>query len=349
MKKNKMMRIASVLLIVTLLSTCAISGTFAKYVTKATGEDAARVAKWGITIDVEGDGMFSDVYAADDEGYITALAAYPNLSENTVESANGDDVVAPGTTSKKVVDGEEVHAFKATVSGKPEVATRFSLKLCDLVDIFMPAGEGYADYTTAVSDEETFDLVYGDTGLNNPYIFGYAPVKWDVTVTKTTTGTTANLTSIAREVAQSYANESLKNLCDQLFTDSGVSITDAMTIVDEVESRGMAAELVEKISNKFRSLKIGNLQLSIENGEVIVSMDFSPNQEVNYEFTLDWTWDFEQQAPASVTDEDERAAFTNMFNKADTYIGNVAAGVIDDDTVSTDLGFTFIASATQID
>lgn len=50
MKKNKMMRIASVLLVAVLLSTCAISGTFAKYVTSAEGSDSARVAKWDFKV-----------------------------------------------------------------------------------------------------------------------------------------------------------------------------------------------------------------------------------------------------------------------------------------------------------
>ena len=48
MKKNRMMRVASALLVAVLLTTCAISGTFAKYVSTATGEDAARVAYWVI-------------------------------------------------------------------------------------------------------------------------------------------------------------------------------------------------------------------------------------------------------------------------------------------------------------
>ena len=47
MKKNKMMRIASVLLVAVILTTCAISGTFAKYVSSADSSDSARVAYWG--------------------------------------------------------------------------------------------------------------------------------------------------------------------------------------------------------------------------------------------------------------------------------------------------------------
>ena len=50
MKNNKMMRIAAVILMMTLLTTCAISGTFAKYVSTAEGSDTARVAKWDFKI-----------------------------------------------------------------------------------------------------------------------------------------------------------------------------------------------------------------------------------------------------------------------------------------------------------
>ena len=45
-----MMRVASALLVAVLLSTCAISGTFAKYVTEGSGSDTARVAKFGVTV-----------------------------------------------------------------------------------------------------------------------------------------------------------------------------------------------------------------------------------------------------------------------------------------------------------
>lgn len=51
MKKNKMMRVASALLVAVLLTTCAISGTFAKYVASANGSDSARVAKWDVKLE----------------------------------------------------------------------------------------------------------------------------------------------------------------------------------------------------------------------------------------------------------------------------------------------------------
>ena len=93
MKKNKMMRIASVLLVAVLLSTCAISGTFAKYVTSDSGSDTARVAKWGVEISLADDlGAFLPKYETDETG----TGAY--VGTHTVACLNdAEDLVAPGT------------------------------------------------------------------------------------------------------------------------------------------------------------------------------------------------------------------------------------------------------------
>jgi len=66
MRKNRMMRLASALLILTMVTTCAISGTFAKYVTEAKTTDTARVAKWGVKVDVTGETAFAEAYGASD-------------------------------------------------------------------------------------------------------------------------------------------------------------------------------------------------------------------------------------------------------------------------------------------
>ena len=91
MKKNRMMRLASGLLVAVLLTTCAISGTFAKYVSTASGDDNARVAYWGFGLDssIEIDDLFVDVY--------------DTATDPTVDSKGdkGDDVIAPGTKNFK--------------------------------------------------------------------------------------------------------------------------------------------------------------------------------------------------------------------------------------------------------
>lgn len=103
MKKNKMMRLASILLVCVLLTTSVIGGTFAKYVTQIDGSDSARVATWGFT-GVDAEIAFGDLFKT----------AY---DKNVQGKA---DVIAPGTTNSAnfqfKYDGQET---------TPEVAYTF--------------------------------------------------------------------------------------------------------------------------------------------------------------------------------------------------------------------------------
>ena len=104
MKKGMFPRIAAVMLMLTLLSTCVISGTFAKYTTNGKTSASARVAKWGVFVQSTSD-IFSTEYATDDEAAESASIA-------TSVKANSA-VLAPGTTG---------NLGAITVTGKPEVA-----------------------------------------------------------------------------------------------------------------------------------------------------------------------------------------------------------------------------------
>lgn len=124
MKKNKMMRIASVLLVAVILTTCAISGTFAKYVTSGNGSDSARVAKFGVTVTGTAE-TFAQTYAKDDGSFTVAA--------NTVVST--EDVVAPGTSGSMA-------AF--TISGTPEVAVRVAFSgTLELGDKWVDSSSAY--------------------------------------------------------------------------------------------------------------------------------------------------------------------------------------------------------------
>lgn len=110
MKKNKMMRLASVLLVAVLLSTCAISGTFAKYVTSDAKTSTAKVAKFGVTVAASSD-LFGAKYAVKEDTDKTAISY-----DYSVESSNKKDtLVAPGT---------EGSLTKVKITGTPEVAVR---------------------------------------------------------------------------------------------------------------------------------------------------------------------------------------------------------------------------------
>lgn len=107
MKKTKLMRAALLLLVLTLVTSCFVGGTFAKYTTSAEGSDTARVAKWGVVITAHGE-TFAKTYATDTENVAGTIA-------NSVVSA--DKVIAPGTKGNMV---------GMTITGTPEVAVNVS-------------------------------------------------------------------------------------------------------------------------------------------------------------------------------------------------------------------------------
>lgn len=120
MKKNKFLRLASVMLMLCLITTCAISGTFAKYTTSGTVNDSARVAKWGVTFTVANvttptDGttnLFADTYLND-----AAIGGTAINAGVSIDSADGEKVMAPG----------EEQSVKLTIAGSPEVALNLNV------------------------------------------------------------------------------------------------------------------------------------------------------------------------------------------------------------------------------
>ncbi len=109
MKKNVMMRAASALLVAVLLTTCAISGTFAKYTTAATASDKARVAMFGVEITSTGSMFSTNYYGADDATNGNKVATE---TKGSVDSSNTDKIFAPGT------QGEMANI---SITGTPEV------------------------------------------------------------------------------------------------------------------------------------------------------------------------------------------------------------------------------------
>lgn len=108
MKKNVMMRIASFLLVAVLITTCGISGTYAKYVTADNGSDSARVARWGVTIDATVD-MFADAYLDEEVAWV---ASDSDQTITVRANTEGQNLVAPGTNGTMA---------NFDISGVPEV------------------------------------------------------------------------------------------------------------------------------------------------------------------------------------------------------------------------------------
>lgn len=187
MRKNKAMRLASGLLVAVMLTTCIISGTFAKYVTTNNASDTARVAKWGVTITANS-ALFEGAYNAHGDG--TAATAdravnwtqvSPSATSITVnsEAKSGSDpavadsdLVAPGTKSSE-------NGLQFSIKGTPEVATTITFDFSGTnKDVFLAAGT-YADRTSGDKLYDVFEVGEG----------GYYPVQFTLSGNASSTST----------------------------------------------------------------------------------------------------------------------------------------------------------------
>lgn len=319
MKKNTMMRILSVLLVMTLISTCAISGTFAKYVTRAEGEDAARIAKWGILLTVEGNSAFEAQYETDEEeGY---EGEYSVVSSGRINDL--DKVVAPGTSNEP--------GLVATVMGTPEVATRYTLEIKDWEDIVLPAGS-YKDYTNLIQNDQGEYGYFGEFELAKDY----APIKWDITVSNSN-GRSIGLLSTAAQ----FLHLDEAQLQENGF--HGFSASEAKLIMQQYS---------EPLANLLEQQVAGASNAKVEvldDGTIRLSMDFDPNVEMDYTFALTWSWAFDGQM-INITRQGPVMFEPEIVDMADTYLGNWIAGVDGLDAASAPhIEASLIATATQID
>ncbi len=133
MKTNRTTKVASILLAATLVTTCFVGGTMAKYTTSGEGSDSARVAKFGVEVNATGD-TFAKSYKADDTSFTGAIA--------TVMSQ--EDVVAPGTKGDMA---------NIKLSGTPEVAVRVTYDAdFELGEYWAVNGEYYCPINIKVKD-----------------------------------------------------------------------------------------------------------------------------------------------------------------------------------------------------
>lgn len=187
MKKNKMMRLASVLLVCVLLTTSVISGTFAKYVTSDSAKDTARVAKFGVVVTASGS-LYSNTYV--DQAHNNT----PGSENLTVKSIDDKNVVAPGTQSTAA-------GLSFAVTGQPEVKVQVTVAVADTwKDVFLKQKDDLPDMTTGNANDK----------FNNTA--DYYPVKY--TLTQTKNGSTTPLVSGGKLSAVETALEGLSKKYD---------------------------------------------------------------------------------------------------------------------------------------
>ena len=194
MKKNKMMRLASVLMVAVMLTTSVISGTYAKYVTTTSTNDSARVAHWGVELATNIDGLFANEYSSH--------TSFAGATVNGLNAQAAADVVAPGTSG----------SMTFSITGTPEVAVNVAITLNNKANdeaddtlsmITLPAKTGYTDYT--VWPNGTFNV------QNN-----YYPIQWTLKRADTSTGDKAVVNYTVNEVTTPLTGVNLQTIQNYL-------------------------------------------------------------------------------------------------------------------------------------
>jgi len=152
-RSNKITRFTALALLFTLMSTCLLGGTLAKYTTAVSGSDTARVAKWN----------FSSTNLSGANSIGLFKTSYTGTGTKvTVDSSDSSKLVAPGTT------GSVTFAF----TGTSEVASQITYTIAEtnsgnIPIVYSYGGNyytNYADYITA----GTVYLKFGETATITP-------------------------------------------------------------------------------------------------------------------------------------------------------------------------------------
>ena len=192
MKKNKAMRFASGLLAVALLTTCAVSGTFAKYVTTTEGADSARVAKWGVEVTTSTKSLFASSYTKTD-------TSASGITNSVQVADNGTDLlVAPGTSN--------ANSLTFSITGKPEVAVKVDPVLTVTGDVHLAVGT-YTDYTKATKKDDAGTVSYNQTFVVSEG--GYYPVKFTLKKSSTKDG---NKSAVSYTPSGGSSTKNLENV-----------------------------------------------------------------------------------------------------------------------------------------
>ena len=230
-----MMKVASLMLILALASTCMIGTTFAKYVTEDQASDTARVAKWGITVATSGT-LFGNLYAANSVG----TPAANQIAASSTNVASTVDVVAPGT--------KNTTGLKVAITGQPEVAYNVTLSAnASNEDIYLVEGEyavmvevfGLNDASDVVGlytkdASNTYTVVPSGSAWDKDTTYyarhdlatvgagGYYPIQWTVTDNSVSPAVSTNYRNAADVIAKLDDMNGTRN--------ANVAATDNLTV-----------------------------------------------------------------------------------------------------------------------
>ncbi len=285
MKKNIWLRLACLLLILCLATTSTISSTYAKYTTQGSTDDNARVAKFGVVLDIQG-GLFADTYVDKDNGN----TPYEGTGTITVQTSGtvgtGDNLVAPGTKSA-------ANGITFSIKGTPEVATKLKIDMKEVKDVFLLA---YVDDGSA-----TKDFSYRDWTKTTPNAFYSESFKAELVTLTNASSTDEKYYPIVFCLEETVGSDaySIQGAAESL-TASDMS---NRWLVNPGTPAGSGCRIYGTL---------GDMQKLF--AELSDRMENLPaNYPLDNTFTLTWAWDYEQ------------TGYMPNCNAADTLLGNLAA------------------------
>ncbi len=286
MKKNKALRAASALLVLTLLTTSIIGGTFAKYTTSDSATDTARVAKFGVLVTVSGS-LFADSYK---EEPVTDNSATV-IAYNRSAAADGDDVVAPGT--------ENDTGITFGLSGTPEVSTEVKYEVVDTT-------EDSKDYSNIWLADGEYGVMVEVQDTTGEQVQGY------YTQTTGGSGTVNTYTYISTDTIGAagikyYKYEPIVKLDSTSYTaNDGRYVPGKYYPIIWEHKIGNAADATEVHS-------LSDLDTAIEK----IQSTYDPNTDLgivkNSDVVIAWKWPFEVTG-------------NSVVDSCDTVLGNLIAG-----------------------
>lgn len=218
-RKNIAARVAAMFLVLVMITLCILGGTLAKYITKDSGSDSARVAKFGVVASVSGN-LFGKVYKSNGSETHDKLAIAEYKADSDPAKDNEGFAVRTSQSSDKVVAPGTYNSNGMTISlkGKPEVATKLessitaedivlkagtygvmvpidvtTLDSSDIVDNYYNLSSGTYTEITEVADIPLSGKVYKlkDEAVADK---DYYPLKWSVSFTEHTDKNVTNVT-----------------------------------------------------------------------------------------------------------------------------------------------------------
>lgn len=305
MRKNKMMRLASALLVLTLLTTSIISGTFAKYTTQDSAGDVARVAKWGVVLQAAGS-LYGTNYQ---ESSNTITNGTEGISVKGTQIAD-TNVIAPGTKNET--------GMSFSINGTPEVSTFVQVKVAGGNVFLAPNNYGVMVECEAVTADNIGSLAADGLYTSDD--------QESFTKVETNASYNENMTYYTLEDAVTVAND----YYPVEYTLTGT------TSAEGDENEDTMSNVLDAIDGRLRldgwlpdRCETGYSTETTYSGEFDPNTDFAETMKLN-DLKLSWMWDYENDSTAT-------GDAASAKDRYDTILGHMMAMTVDEANSSSDM------------